>query len=584
MNTPSIVRQRLLTRIAALAVITGAGAAHAADSYDPQTQQLTIPSIIIGSADYQNLVVKVHLPLLQPPGGTGPNEIGDFYDTTLNDLFVAEVMVGSTLYYNPVVSLDSLVSIGSVDGAALYSGGLLTLPSVQILGGPLYQGVAVSVGPSQIRSIGSGMPTVSQNTYDPATGLLTIPVVAVNGKYYTNVTATATLVNVVHVLGGHQELDSVIHTFNGTTDGANPAATVIQGADGNFYGTTTNGGNGYGTVFSLTPAGVYTVLYTFNGTDGTAPFAPLVRDSTGNLYGTTSSGGQYGEGTVFEIPAGGSLTTLWSFQGGGGVTGSADGANPNGLVLAQDGNLYGTTTNGGSGSACGASGCGVVFQVALPSGVETPLYSFAGGTDGQTPYAGLVQASNGLLYGTTFLGGANSAGTLFSVTTAGAESVVCSFGATASDGAYPESAPIQGTDGNLYGTTNGGGSYGVGTVFSYNLTSGQEQALYSFGGAGGLPGSADGAYPFTGVVQGTDGALYGAANYGGAYNEGTVYRVVIATGSESTLYSFNGDNALAGSNDGAYPNELIQGADGFLYGTAYNGGTTNSGVVFRVAP
>ena len=574
MNRLSLLRLLPLVTLAGLA---GVARAQLADTYDPATGQLTIPSIVIGAADFQNLVVTVSPNLVLGPtmGATYASAIGDFYDTTKSTIYVAAVNVGATTYYDPAAVVTGLISFASVAGADTYSGGLLYLPSVQVLGGVLYQGVTVRVAANQITHVGSGLPTVSQNTYDTATHVLTIPVALYNGRYYTNVTANVALTDVVQVAGGHQGTDTVLYSFNGIADGGNPGATVIQGSDGNFYGTASGGGdvNGDGTIFQLTPAGAYTVLHTFNGSDGSYPFAPLVGDGQGNFYGTTPLGGANGFGTAFRITAGGQLTTLWSFQGG-----TADGSNPNGLTLAKDGNLYGTTTSGGT------TGNGVVFQISLPGGIEKPIYSFAGGSDAAAPFAGLVEAGNGILYGTTVNGGTNNLGAVFSVTTGGTEAVLWSFGTTGTDGYYPQAALIQGSDGNLYGTTVYGGAYNVGTVFSVNPITQQEQLVYSFAGAGGLPGSADGAYPFGGVIQGTDGALYGAANYGGAYNEGTAFRLVIATGKETILYSFNGDDALANSLDGAYSNALIQAADGNLYGTTYQGGSTNGGIVFRLAP
>lgn len=586
MNTRRLAVKPLLPLVTAAVSLALATAAHAqtADTYnDPAPGQLTIPSLIIGSADFENLVVTV-TGLVAQPTGSYAFEFGDFYDTTNNDLIIAAVTLGATTYYNPVVSIGGVVSIGNVDGAATYANGTLFLPAVQIVGGPLYNGVSATISAGQVKSIGGGMPTVSQNTYDPSTGLLTIPVIEYNNRFYTNVVTGITLSEVSHVVG-HEGLDTVVYSFTGNADGANPGTTLIQGADGNLYGTTADGGGaGYGTVFRVSPQGAPTVLYTFTGTgnDGAYPGAGLVEDGQGNFYGTTTAGGSFGNGVVFEIAANGTESTLYSFG-----TAPTDGAYPNGLVLAADGNLYGTTANGG-----GTADLGTVYKVTITGGgapTLTTLHTFAGSpTDGAYPYASLIQARDGFLYGTTFGGGSQNSGAIFRISTTGSPAMLYSFAgggavAAGTDGVLPGASLTQAADGTLYGTTEYGGTNGVGSVFAFNPSTLVETQVYSFAGSGGVPGSADGAYPFTGVIIGTDGNLYGTAPYGGAYNEGTVYQLT-TSGTATTLYSFNGDDALAGSSDAAYPNAVIQASDGNLYGTAYDGGTSNAGAVFKLAP
>ena len=353
--------------------------------------------------------------------------------------------------------------------------------------------------------------------------------------------------------------ETVLASFAGGTDGANPASKLIKGSDGYFYGTTSAGGNGYGTVFKITSSEVKTTLYNFTGgNDGAAPQAGLVLGSDGNFYGTTSKGGPSGDigyGTVFKITPQGVKTTLYSFAGGN------DGENPQaGLIQGSDGNFYGTTVN------AGWSGGGTVFKI-TSSGVKTTLYNIRGGTDGATPTGLLIQASDGNLYGTTAFGGWNGYGTVFKITPLGVKTILYNFtGGT--DGANPFAGLIQGSDGNFYGTTYYGGN-NYGTV--YKVTpQGIKTVLYSFAGGN------DGANPYAELIQGSDGNFYGTTQYGGANNYGTVYKVTPA-GVETVLWSFTGGN------DGALPYAgLIQGSDGNLYGTTNNGGTANLGTVFKI--
>jgi uncharacterized repeat protein (TIGR03803 family) len=251
-------------------------------------------------------------------------------------------------------------------------------------------------------------------------------------------------------------------SFTGGHDGAEPRGGLMQGGDGNLYGTMADGGTNFdGTVFRITTNGVFTPLYSFTGGhDGTFPEATLVQAADGNLYGTTYQGGINngisGYGTVFRITTNGNLTPLYSFTNG------TDGAHPSaGLVPANDGNLYGTTADGGT------NGYGSVFRITT-NDVFTPLYSFTDGHDGADPEAALVQASDGNLYGTAYAGGTNGYGTLFQITTNGVFTPLYSF-TGGHDGADPFAGLVQAGDGNLYGTASGGGTNFDGTVFELTL-------------------------------------------------------------------------------------------------------------------
>ena len=371
---------------------------------------------------------------------------------------------------------------------------------------------------------------------------------------------------------------TVIHPFAGSpNDGAFPYAGLAQGSDGNFYGTTTQGGNtnlffgaGEGTVFRISPSGSFTNLYSFNFTDGANPEAGLVQGSDGNFYGTTEYGGNLsyiiGYGTVFRISPSGNLTTLYAFSG-------IDGAFPyGGLVEGSDSNFYGTTRGGGTRDF------GTVFRIS-PSGSFTNLHLF-NNSDGALPYAGLVQGGDGNFYGTTASGGntnlnnGNGLGTVFRISPGGSLTTLYAFGT--GDGAYPSAGLVQGSDGNFYGTTTEGGNTnsiytrGEGTVFRIS-PSGSFTNLHLFN-------NSDGALPYAGLVQGSDGNFYGATQFGGTNlcGCGMVFRIS-PNGSLTTVYSFS-------HNDGQEPQGgLVQGSDGNFYGTAYNGGNNTYGTVFKLS-
>src|ERR1022692_3387487 len=369
--------------------------------------------------------------------------------------------------------------------------------------------------------------------------------------------------------------EKVLYSFTGLADGGNPYGGVVPDSAGNLYGTTSAGGtSGYGVVFKLDKAGQETVLYAFTGgADGGYSYAGVIRDSAGNLYGTTSSGGTAGYGVVFEVNTCGQETVLYSFTGG------ADGGySYAGVIRGSAGNLYGTTSAGGIGQ--GYAGYGVVFKLST-AGQETVLYSFTGGADGGNPGAGVIHDSAGNLYGTTTSGGTAGQGVVFKLSTAGQETVLYSFTGGA-DGGYPSAGGIRDSAGNLYGTASYGGTAGWGVVFKVN-TSGQETVLYSF------TGGADGGYPYSGLVGDSAGNLYGttyAGGPGGGLNffgyccssagYGVVYKVD-AAGQETVLYT------LPPPHDGASPTAgVVRDSAGNLYGTTGAGGAQNAGVVYKL--
>src|SRR5580693_8405903 len=316
------------------------------------------------------------------------------------------------------------------------------------------------------------------------------------------------------------------------------------------------------------PAQTFKTLVSFNGTNGVLPESSLVQGIDGNVYGTTYNGGAYGYGTVFKITAGGVLTTLHSFCAEN--LPCPDGYGPGGLVLAADGNFYGTTAGGGA-----STGRGTVFEITA-GGMLTTLHNFVG-TDGSVPSAPLVQATGGNFYGTTYNGGASSYGTVFRVTVAGSLTTLHSFDGT--DGAIPTGL-VQSTDGSpeFYGPAEEGGIYGHGTVFKID-TRGVLTALHNFN-------STDGDFPTARVTQATSGTLWGTTGSGGTSSIcgdggcGTIFKLP-SGGALTTVHNFN-------STDGDFPTVgVVQATDGNFYGTTSYGGTSTNcgggcGTVFRV--
>jgi uncharacterized repeat protein (TIGR03803 family) len=387
---------------------------------------------------------------------------------------------------------------------------------------------------------------------------------------------------------------------NSGTYGPYQGSSLIQGTDGNFYGTSFAGAySGGGTFFRVTPTGTLAVLYTFcaknNCADGAAPVGTLVQGTDGNFYGATEFGGAVdnnlcspispGCGTVYKMTPGGKLTTLYSFCSQVSNEVCEDGAMPQaGLIQATDGNLYGTT--------CGYNCVGTVFKITM-AGALTTLHSFSV-TDGASPYSQLLQATNGNIYGTTSEGGTLQNGTVFEISTKGTFSSLYSFAGDGQDeGSF--TAPntlIQGANGYLYGTTFSGGKELEGTVFEMTLK-GAATLLHTFCLAQGSGVCPDGASPRAGLALGTDGNFYGTTAAGGAigtngFADGTIFRIT-PTGTLTTLYNFCEQSDCA---DGSGPGTgLLQGTNGNFYGTTANGGNPtcsssdaiNCGVVYSLS-
>jgi uncharacterized repeat protein (TIGR03803 family) len=412
--------------------------------------------------------------------------------------------------------------------------------------------------------------------------------------------------------------ETVLYSFSGGNDGGNPNA-VIRDRNGNLYGTTGAGGaSGYGVVFRLDGSGRQTILHAFTGAaDGAYPSANIALDPLGNFYGSTNNGGNQmgaaGAGVVFRIDPAGQETVLYTFTGGN------DGANPNGVLRDRQGALYGVTSAGGS------AGAGVVFELDA-SGHQSVLYTFTGGNDGGYASAGVTRDWKGDLFGTTNGGGASGSGVVFKVDASGHETVLHTF-ARGAVGDQPDgSGVVLDSAGNLYGTAAFSGEGGAGTVYKLDKD-GNATVIYAF------PGNEQGQYPYnSGVMLGPDGGLYGTTFYGGRRGAGVVYRLG-ENREERVLYDFSfftplgfsepsgglvsdpagnlfGVTFLGQTNvgfgfgvvyrldreghatvlhnftdggDGGIPNgPLVLDAKGNVYGTAGSGGTSGSGVVFKI--
>jgi uncharacterized repeat protein (TIGR03803 family) len=328
---------------------------------------------------------------------------------------------------------------------------------------------------------------------------------------------------------------------------------IAQGRDGNMYSTTEQYfTGGPGEVFKITPTGTLTVLHNFDGTDGQGPFGGLTLGTDGRFYGTTAYGGKFGYGTIFSMTAQGKLATLYSFTNG------ADGSEPIAPpVEGLDGNFYGTTV--------GASGNnGSVYQI-TPAGAFTTLHSFDG-TDGANPYSPLVKATDGNFYGTTHGGGTNGEGTVFKINSLGAFALLHNF---ASGDGLPYAGLIQGSSGSLYGVTSyeaGGG----GDVFKIS-TAGDFRVIHAF------TGGSDGENPIGGLVQATDGNIYGTNDIGPLdFVGGVIFRI---TPSEAftTLYDFDYTQG------GSAQTTLLQHTNGVLYGETCCGGNFSGGVFYSIS-
>jgi uncharacterized repeat protein (TIGR03803 family) len=451
---------------------------------------------------------------------------------------------------------------------------------------------------------------------DPQAGVV---LDALGNLYGTTLIGGASGLGVVFKVdtGGNQ---TVLYSFAGGADGNGPNAGVILDSSGNLYGTTTLGGGAAnaGTVFKIDTTLHETVLYSFLGVpDGANPLAGVIRDSSGNLYGTTLNGGTSNWGEVYKLDTSNKETVLYSFLGG------VDGANPySGVTFGPHGDLYGTTAYGGTAF-------GVVYKVNAFG--EAPLFIFGGSASGIYPYTGLTIDSAGNLYGTTYSGGPTNSGVVYEVNSLGVQTILCDF-SDAPDGSNPRSGVVTDATGNYYGTTMNGGFFGAGTIYKldpafhetvlYSFTGGADGGnpsasvildaagnLYGTTAYGGVSnagtvfkldpslietvlysftGGADGANPYASLITSgcpgsADTCLWGTAENGGTGSVGVVYTVDLSNNSYSVAHTFTGG-------DGAFPYANLTYACSYfgpnaycyVFGVTVNGGPSNAGTIFAL--
>ena len=465
---------------------TYGGGAYASGTLFEITTQGALATIV--SFDYVN--------------GAGPqaaltkDSLGNLYGTTAYGGLSGN---GTAFKLTPAGEFSSLVSLAP--GAAAPAAGLLAAADGGFYGTTTYGG---SNSPTLFRITPAGtltllIPFNGVNTAGPSSPLIQVTNIT---SYATNWTTTT---NWTTITG------NITNSYSATST----TSSTITAITTNFYGTTYAGGtSSNGTVFRMTPPGPVTNLVSFGVTNGAHPQGALLQASDGNLYGTTSQGGPTDTGSVFKLALTPtvSLTTLASFI----YVDSSDGAFPQGaLIQGGDGNLYGTTAEGG------AANCGTVFMVTTTNPANPMLITLASfdGTNGCNPQGGLLQASNGAFYGVTSSGGAYGCGAVFEMTTNLVPATLASFSDAAGYG--PQGPLLQGTDGNFYGTTYSGGPGGYGTLFRIT-PGGVLTTEATFDGISG-------AYPNGGLALGSDGNLYGTTAQGGTEGGGTVFRLCPVT-------------------------------------------------------
>jgi uncharacterized repeat protein (TIGR03803 family) len=381
-------------------------------------------------------------------------------------------------------------------------------------------------------------------------------------SYVKKMIFAAAVLLCVAAVAGAQTVTTLYNFVGGKNSGANPwYVTLVQGTNGQLYGTTYNGGSkGLGTFFEVTTSGTLTVLHSFAGgkTDGANPTGGLTLGTDGNFYGTTTLGGTNLQGTVYKMTTTGTITLLHSFNS------VFDGSFPWGPPIeGTDGNFYGTAS-GGKGQD------GLVYKITSSSGAYSTIYTFIG-TTGVYPIASPTQGTDGNLYIPVSLGGTSECGTIVKLTTAGVLQSSYDF-PCGPGGAFPIGPLVQAANGNFYSTTQDGGTNGEGTIYQVTTSLGVT-VLHSFGALFG-----DGEYPGAGLLLATDGNYYGSAAEGGTFDDGILFNTTVG-GIYTSLYSFNNSTNLMQMSPLSPP---VQNTNGTLYGVTEFGGTNNQGTIYSL--
>ncbi len=497
-------------------------------------------------------------PLTAPPVQTGTYTVVAAFAGSADYTSVTSQITFSITPATPTVTIS--------DSGGAYNG--KTFPATALVAGvdgwgwTVLEGVSLAVT-YYTGTTGSGTPLsgppVIPGTYTAVASFAgSTDYTAASAKTTFTIVPATSLVSNLQIGGTPADSLASLASFSGA-NGANPDAGLIADSSGNLFGTAEGGGaNGDGTVYEITKGSAsITTLASFNGANGKSPSAGLIMDSSGDLFGTAEYGGANGYGTVFEVAHG--STTITTLASFNGTNGQHPYA---GLIMDSSGDLFGATEGGGAKSD------GTVFEIAHGSTNITTLASFDG-TNGQYPYAGLLMDSNGDLFGTTEGGGANFDGTVYEITKGSASiTTLASFNGT--NGQDPYAGLIMDSSGNLFGTTESGGANNDGTVFKIVHGSTSITTLASFNGA-------NGQNPYAGLIMDRNGDLFGTTKSGGTNGDGTLFELVQGSNNITTLASFNGANgqfSYAG---------LLMDSSGNLFGTAEIGGANGDGTLFELA-
>lgn len=540
------------------------------------------------AGDYQTLVHftsnGLHSKGREPAGRMALGADGNFYGATVTG---GSLNVGTIFKMTPEGALTTLVNLTGNGGVAMGAqpyGGLVAGPDGHFYGTTQYGGSG-DIGSIFKVTAAGGFTTLVSFTGNGASNKGSFPngtlTLGADGEFYgmTGRGGAANRGTIFKVTTAGVLTTLLEFSGNGASNkGGEPWGSLTLGADGDFYGLTSQGGAGnVGTAFKVTPAGLLTTLVEFTDSSapslGRYPFGDLLTGADGVFYGVTSEGGADGSGTVFKLTAGGVLTTLVEFTENDETN---KGRRPKGsLALGTDGCFYGTTELGGD------AGKGTVFKV-TPSGVLTTFIEsttfFRGATaQGAYPNGAVCAGPDGTLYGTTYQGGYYDKGTIFKVNAAGQRTVLVHFSGTGSGwpGANPRAGLVLAGDGNFYGTTQRGGEGNLGTVFRVTPT-GVHATLVSFTGtSGAFPGS----YPWSRLSAGPDGHLYAVTSEGGSSNMGVAFRIT-TDGVFTKLLDFTG---VGGANPGSYTSApLTLGPDGAFYSAQFSGGNNDYGTIYKM--